>query len=92
VPQAELLGLTVPDPDLRYDAGTGHWVSGPIDWDEFWRVVKGDGPCNAERIATRTTAHADGEWVRAAATAYAAKRLGDEQSDTARHDPFGDAA
>ena len=73
VPQAELLGLAIPDPELAFDATTGHWQIGPIDWDEFWRVVKGDGPCNAERIAVRTAAHADGEWVRAAATAYAAK-------------------
>ena len=70
VPQAELLGLTVPDPDMRYDDEAGHWVTGPIDWDEFWRVVKGDGPCNAERMQVRAGAHADGEWVRAAADAY----------------------
>ena len=74
VPQAELLGLTIPDPELRYDATTEHWVTGPIDWDEFARVVGGDGPCNAERMAVRRAAHADGAWVRAAATAYAAKR------------------
>jgi ring-1,2-phenylacetyl-CoA epoxidase subunit PaaA len=73
VPQAELLGLTIPDPDLHYDASSGHYVHGPIDWDEFWRVVKGDGPCNAERMATRLGAHRDGEWVREAASAYAAK-------------------
>jgi ring-1,2-phenylacetyl-CoA epoxidase subunit PaaA len=76
VPQAELLGLTIPDPHLRFDADSGHWSIGPIDWDEFWRVVKGDGPCNAARMAVRTGAHADGTWVREAATAYARKHAG----------------
>ena len=74
VPQAQLLGLTVPDPELRFDDETGHWVSGPIDWDHFWTVVKGDGPCNRERMATRVGAHEDGTWVREAATAYAEKQ------------------
>jgi ring-1,2-phenylacetyl-CoA epoxidase subunit PaaA len=73
VPQAQKLGLNLPDPDLRWDEGTGHWRYGPIDWDEFWRVLKGDGPCNAERIAHRRRAHADGAWVREAANAFAAK-------------------
>ena len=72
-PQADLLGLTVPDPELRYDEQSGHYVHGPIDWDHFWQVVKGNGPCNRERIATRVGAHDDGAWVRDAATAYAAK-------------------
>ncbi len=65
------LGLTVPDPDLRYDEESGDWISGAIDWDEFWRVVKGDGPCNRERMAARRKAHADGQWVREALEAYA---------------------
>ena len=73
VPQAELLGLTVPDPDLHFDEVAGHWISGPIDWAEFQRVIAGDGPCNAERMRVRTEAHAGGGWVRAAATAYARK-------------------
>ncbi|NLF65692.1 MAG: 1,2-phenylacetyl-CoA epoxidase subunit A, partial [Chloroflexi bacterium] len=60
VPELHQLGLTVPDPDLRYDPDTGHWRYGAIDWDEFWRVVKGDGPCNAERMAARRQAHDDG--------------------------------
>ena len=51
VPQAELLGLTVPDPDLRFDEATGHYVFGEIDWTEFYAVMKGDGPCNRERLA-----------------------------------------
>jgi ring-1,2-phenylacetyl-CoA epoxidase subunit PaaA len=74
VPQAELLGLTLPDPALRWNAGTSHYEYGPIDWDEFHRVLRGDGPCNAERIAHRVRAHEDGAWVREAATAYAAKQ------------------
>jgi ring-1,2-phenylacetyl-CoA epoxidase subunit PaaA len=72
-PQADLLGLTIPDPDLHVDSATGHYVYGAIDWDHFWQVVKGNGPCNRERIATRVGAHDDGAWVREAATAYAAK-------------------
>ena len=63
--------LSVPDPHLRYDEQTGNWISGEIDWDEFWRVVKGDGPCNKERLAARRKAHDDGLWVREAMAAYA---------------------
>jgi ring-1,2-phenylacetyl-CoA epoxidase subunit PaaA len=73
VKQAATLGLTIPDPDLRFDEETGQWVTGPIDWAEFWRVVKGDGPCNRQRLAHRRKAHEEGEWVRAAALAHAAK-------------------
>ncbi len=73
VPQAESLGLSVPDPDLRFDVDTGHYVFGEIDWTEFWEVVKGNGPCNQERIEHRRRAHRDGQWVRDAAMAYAAK-------------------
>jgi len=74
VPQAEYLGLTVPDPDLRWDADTGHYRSGTPDWDEFMRVVKGDGPCNRQRVAFRRDAHAEGAWVREAAAVHAARR------------------
>jgi ring-1,2-phenylacetyl-CoA epoxidase subunit PaaA len=74
VPQAQKLGLTLPDPDLRYDEESGHWRFGEIDWSEFKRVLSGDGPCNAQRIAHRRKAHEDGAWVREAATAYAAKQ------------------
>jgi len=70
-PEVLGLGLSLPDPELRYDEASGNWLTGPIDWDEFWRVVKGDGPCNAERMAARRKAHADGEWVREALAAYA---------------------
>lgn len=74
VPQAEFLGLTVPDPDLRLDEATGHYRYGAIDWDEFWQVVKGNGICNRERLAARRKAHEDGAWVRDAAAAHAEKR------------------
>jgi ring-1,2-phenylacetyl-CoA epoxidase subunit PaaA len=74
VAQAKAIDLTLPDPDLRYNEETQNWDFGPIDWDEFWRVVKGDGPCNADRLAARNKAHEEGEWVRKAATAYAAKQ------------------
>ncbi len=66
-------GLTLPDPALRFDEASGHWVHGPIDWDEFWSVVKGHGPLNAERLAARRQAHEDGAWVREAMAAYAAR-------------------
>ncbi len=75
VPQAQVLGLTLPDPDLRWDEGTGHWVPGPIDWDEFYAVLKGRGPCNEQRMTHRRSAHEDGAWVREAADAYAAKQV-----------------
>jgi ring-1,2-phenylacetyl-CoA epoxidase subunit PaaA len=74
VPQSEVLGLTLPDPDLTYDEGSGHYRFGAIDWPEFFAVLKGDGPCNAERIEHRRRAHDEGAWVREAASAYAAKR------------------
>ena len=74
VKQAKALGLTIPDPDLKFDDGTGQWVTGKIDWDEFWRVVKGDGPCNRQRLAHRRKAYDEGEWVRTAALAHAEKQ------------------
>jgi len=73
VAQAKAINLTLPDPELRYNEATENWDIGPIDWAEFWRVVKGDGPCNRQRLAARNKAHDDGAWVRQAATAYAAK-------------------
>ena len=78
VPQAIKLGLTLPDPDLRWNEERGHWDFGAIDWDEFWRVLKGDGPCNTERLAWRRRAHEEGAWVREAAMAYADKQLAKE--------------
>lgn len=74
VPQAQAIGITLPDPDLTYNAETKNWEFGEIDWSEFWEVVKGNGPCNAERLAARNKAHDDGAWVREAALAHAAKR------------------
>jgi ring-1,2-phenylacetyl-CoA epoxidase subunit PaaA len=74
VPQAHFLGLNLPDPSLAYDVSTGHWNYGPIDWDEFKQVLAGNGPCNRDRLAARRRAHAEGEWVREAALAYAAKQ------------------
>jgi ring-1,2-phenylacetyl-CoA epoxidase subunit PaaA len=73
VVQAQAMSLTLPDPQLRFDQATGDWRFGEIDWDEFWRVVGGDGPCNRERLAARRAAHEDGEWVRQAVAAYAAR-------------------
>lgn len=74
VPQGHYLGLTFPDPELRRDEKTGHWLTGEIDWSEFKRVLTGDGPCNRERMKNKTKTHADGAWVREAALAHAAKR------------------
>lgn len=76
VAQAKAIDLMLPDADLTYDEASGDWKTGPIDWDEFRRVVKGNGPCNRERLAARQKAHADGAWVRAAALAYADKQAG----------------
>jgi ring-1,2-phenylacetyl-CoA epoxidase subunit PaaA len=73
VPQADFLGLTVPDPQLRYDEDSGHYVFGEPDWDEFIRVLRGNGPCNTQRMAHRRRAHDEGAWVREAAEAHAAK-------------------
>ena len=73
VPQAEALGLTLPDPDLRWNPDRGHYDHGDIDWSEFRAVLRGDGPCNRQRIEHRRRTHAEGAWVREAATAYARK-------------------
>lgn len=74
VPELHALGLSVPDPDLRYDEESGNWIHGPIDWDHFWRVIKGHGPCNHERMQARRQAHEDGRWVREALAAYASRQ------------------
>ncbi|WP_153505617.1 1,2-phenylacetyl-CoA epoxidase subunit PaaA [Cumulibacter manganitolerans] len=89
VPQADVLGVTLPDPELRWNPETGHYDHGEIDWTEFKRILAGDGPCNAERIRVRKGAHDEGRWVREAATAYAAKqaaRRGAEQTSDSRKD------
>jgi ring-1,2-phenylacetyl-CoA epoxidase subunit PaaA len=74
VPQAEYLGLRVPDPELRWNAERGHYDFGPIAWEEFFEVIRGHGPCNRERMAARRQAHEQGAWVREAAQAHAAKQ------------------
>ena len=74
VQQAQVLGVTLPDPALKWNDARGHWDFGAIDWDEFWRVVGGEGPCNRERLAARVEAWDDGEWVREAALAHARKQ------------------
>ena len=73
VPQAAILGVTLPDPDLKWNEARQQHDYGAIDWDDFWAVVGGNGPCNRERIATRVNAHAEGQWVRDAALAHARK-------------------
>ncbi|WP_434592694.1 1,2-phenylacetyl-CoA epoxidase subunit PaaA [Streptomyces sp. A5-4] len=73
VPQAEALGLTLPDPDLKWNEERGHHDFGAIDWAEFRDVLKGNGPCNEQRITQRRRAHEEGAWIRDAASAYAAK-------------------
>ena len=74
VPQAELIGLTIPDENLKWDKKTNHYLTSPINWDEFWQVVNGNGPCNKERIDARKKAKENGKWVRDAAMAHAVKR------------------
>ena len=73
VPQADYLELRIPDEQMRKDPKTGEYEHGPIDWDEFYQVVSGNGPCNAERLRERQRAREDGDWVQSAATAYAQK-------------------
>jgi ring-1,2-phenylacetyl-CoA epoxidase subunit PaaA len=73
VPQAEKLGVRLPDPELAWNDARQHYDFGSVDWDELSAVIKGNGPCNAQRVAHRKAAHDEGAWVRDAATAYAAK-------------------
>ena len=74
VPQAEFLGLEIPDPQLKWNAERGHYDFGEIDWNEFWAVVKGNGMCNRQRLERHRNAHEEGEWVREAMHAYEEKR------------------
>jgi ring-1,2-phenylacetyl-CoA epoxidase subunit PaaA len=74
VDQARILGVTLPDPDLKWNEERGHYDFGAIPWDEFWNVVKGNGPCNKQRLRARVKAYENGAWVRDAATANAEKR------------------
>ena len=72
--QVKVLNMTLPDPDLKWNDERGHYDFGEIDWNEFWNVVKGNGPCNRERLEARRKAHEEGRWVREAAAAHAAKK------------------
>ncbi|MEO7996494.1 MAG: 1,2-phenylacetyl-CoA epoxidase subunit PaaA [Gemmatimonadaceae bacterium] len=74
VPQAIALGITLPDPDLKYNEETKNWDFGEIEWKEFFDVIAGNGPCNRERVAARKDAYDEGAWVREAATAHAQKQ------------------
>jgi ring-1,2-phenylacetyl-CoA epoxidase subunit PaaA len=74
VQQAEVIGLTIPDPNLKWNEERGHYDFGEIDWEEFWRIVNGNGPCNKERLKHHKKAHDEGRWVREAAAAYAKKQ------------------
>ena len=73
IQQAEVIGLTIPDKDLKWNEERGSYDFGEMDWDEFWAVVKGNGPCNKQRIQHHIKAHEEGSWVREAANAYAKK-------------------
>lgn len=83
VPQAEFIGLTIPDPDLKWNEETGHYDFGEINWDEFYQVIKGNGPCNKQRLDARNKAHEAGAWVREAANAYAEKESRRRKDGTA---------
>ena len=83
VPQAEAIGLTVPDPDLKWNEARGHYDYGAIDWDEFWAVVKGEGPVAKERVKARIDAWEQGAWVREAALAHAVKQASRRQKEAA---------
>jgi len=78
--QVKLLGMTIPDKDLKWNEASGHYDFGPIDWEEFRNVISGNGPCNKERLEARVKAHEDGAWVREAALAHAQKRAVKEEA------------
>ncbi len=81
--QVKVLGMSLPDPELKWNESGKHYDFGEINWEEFWNVVKGNGPCNRERLAARKKAWEDGAWVREAATAYAEKRRTREEKKVA---------
>lgn len=85
VPQAEALGLTLPDPDLKWNEERGHYDFGELDWDEFMSVIKGNGPCNVQRMQHRREAHDNGAWVREAAAAFAEKQARRNHDAADRH-------
>jgi ring-1,2-phenylacetyl-CoA epoxidase subunit PaaA len=75
VDQVKILNMQLPDPGIRWNASTGHFDFGAINWEEFYEVLKGNGPCNRERLEARRQAHANGAWVREAAAAHAARKI-----------------
>jgi ring-1,2-phenylacetyl-CoA epoxidase subunit PaaA len=81
VPQAEYLGLSIPDATLKWNAERGHYDFGKIDWDEFWRVVNGNGPCNEMRLSDRVRAFENGAWVREGASAHAARKAASARNE-----------
>jgi ring-1,2-phenylacetyl-CoA epoxidase subunit PaaA len=83
VPQAEYLGLTLPDPHLKWNEERGHYDFGEINWEEFNQVVRGNGPCNKQRVEARVKAHEEGAWVREAASAYAEKQRAKSAAEAA---------
>jgi len=83
VPQADYLGLTIPDKDLKWNEERGHYDFGPINWEEFYNVVAGNGPCNKQRLAARRKAHEEGAWIREAASAYAEKQARKQKENAA---------
>jgi len=85
VPQAQALGLTLPDPDLKWNEERGHYDFGELDWDEFMSVIKGRGPCSVQRMQHRRAAHDNGAWVREAAAAYAEKQARRQQDAADAH-------
>ena len=83
VGQAKILGITIPDPELKWNKDRGHYDYGEPDWTEFWDVIKGNGPCNRLRVRNRRQAHEEGQWVRDAAIAYSEKQNAKKQSHAA---------
>ena len=83
VEQVKVLGMTLPDEKLKWNAARKHYDFGEINWDEFWNVVKGNGPCNKQRLEARRKAHAEGAWVREAAMAHAAKKMARQKEKAA---------
>ncbi len=81
--QVKVLGMTLPDDKLKWNETRKHYDFGDINWDEFWNVVKGNGPCNKQRLAARNKAHDEGAWVREAAMVYAAKKANREKQEAA---------
>jgi len=82
IPQAQLIGLTIPDPEVKLNEKTGHYSIGKINWEEFYNVIKGNGPCNKQRMDHHVKVHHSGEWVREAALAYKQKHFNKQREKT----------